>query len=163
MIKKKPKQSREEINEQSKMLKRKRKHKGLPSGSRFKSPESSSTKQQKDVHDPRIGSKKAIALVVTKPNNKPVIKKAADVVVKQTPEQELKQLENDPYLEKLLDLIDEGEALSSKQQQDLDKMLDRIDALMKQLGYSDDDDNDIDDEDDEFATKEDIVGLLKKR
>jgi len=42
-------------------------------------------------------------------------------------------------------------------------MLDRIDALMKQLGYSDDDDNDIDDEDDEFATKEDIVGLLKKR
>ncbi|WP_392564546.1 Der GTPase-activating protein YihI [Orbus wheelerorum] len=162
MIKKKPKQSREEINEKSKQLKRKRKHKGLPSGSRFKSGESDSSKSQKEVHDSRIGSKKAIPLIATKPTNKPAVKKASDTAIKQTPEQELKQLENDPYLEKLLDLIDEGEALTSKQQQDLDRILDRIDALMKLLGYTDEDD-DLDDEDDDFATKEDIVGLLKKR
>ncbi|WP_392561693.1 Der GTPase-activating protein YihI [Orbus sturtevantii] len=159
MIKKKPKLSREEINEQSKQLKRKRKHKGLPSGSRFNNGETSSSKQLKEVHDARIGSKKAIPLIATKPNSKPIVKKAPNAL-KQKPEEELQQLENDPYLEKLLDLIDEGEVLTSKQQQDLDRILDRIDALMKQLGYADDD---IEDEDDDFATKEDIVGLLKKR
>lgn len=159
MIKKKPKQNREEINEQSKLLKRKRKHKGLPSGSRFNNSEDNSAKKQKEVHDARIGSKKAIPLIATKTNSNTTTKKTPNII-KLSPEQELKQLENEPYLEKLLDLMDEGEALTSKQQQDLDRMLDRIDALMKQLDYTDDENGD---EDEDFATKEDIVSLLKKR
>ncbi|GAA5104861.1 Der GTPase-activating protein YihI [Orbus sasakiae] len=161
MIKKKPKLSRDELNEQSKQLKRKRKHKGLPSGSRLQNAEQSTTKQPKTAQDPRIGSKKPIPLTVNaKPKAQP--KKIDVVPVKAKnlpPEKELAQLENDPYLEKLLDLMDDGENLSPKQQQDLDKMLDRIDELMNQLGYNQDEDDDLDDD---FAAKEDIVSLLKK-
>lgn len=161
MIKKKPKQSRDEINEQSKLLKRKRKHKGLPSGSRFKDSNSNSTKQQNTTQDPRIGSKKAVPLIVDPAKkNIPKVNKEQTKPIKNknlSPEAELALLENDPYLEKLLDLIDDGDSLTSKQQQDLDRMLDRIDELMNQLGYSSDDDSD----DDELTTKEDIVSLLK--
>lgn len=161
MIKKKPKQSRDEINEQSKLLKRKRKHKGLPSGSRFKDSNSNSTKQQNTTQDPRIGSKKAVPLIVDPvKKNTPKVNKEQTKLIKNknlSPEAELALLENDPYLEKLLDLIDDGDSLTSKQQQDLDRMLDRIDELMNQLGYSSDDDSD----DDELTTKEDIVSLLK--
>ncbi|RKS86986.1 hypothetical protein DES39_0192 [Orbus hercynius] len=163
MIKKKPSKSREEINEQSRQLKRKRKHKGLPSGSRIQGADNTSKKNDNVINDPRIGSKKPIPLVAngavsqTKPHKtKPVTAKP----IKLTPEKELEQLENDPYLDQLLDLIDEGETLSNKQQQDLDRMLDRIDALMNQLGLTIEED-----EDNEFAddTKEDIVSLLKKQ
>lgn len=163
MIKKKPKQSRDEINEQSKLLKRKRKHKGLPSGSRFKDSNKNSTKQQNTSQDPRIGSKKAVPLIVdSSKKTTPKANKEQVKLVKNknlSPEAELTLLENDPYLEKLLDLIDDGESLTTKQQQDLDKMLDRIDKLMNELGYSNDDEDNSDDDD--FAAKEDIISLLK--
>lgn len=160
MIKKKPKLSRDELNEQSKQVKRKRKHKGLPSGSRLQNTEQSKTKQLKIAQDPRIGSKKPVPLTGSaKPKAQPKKTEIVSIKTKNlTPEKELELLENDPYLEKLLDLMEDGEELSSKQQQDLDKMLDRIDELMNQLGYSQEDD----DIDGDAEVKEDIVSLLKK-
>lgn len=158
MIKKKPKRSLAEINEQSKQLKRKRKHKGLASGSRFNNSNGSVNRQQKEAVDPRIGSKKAVPLIVD--IAKTITPKKDKEIKKLSPEQELKQLEDDPYLEKLLDLVDDGEELDSKQQQDLNKILDRIDVLMNKLGLSVDDES----EEDDFIdnTKEDIVSLLKQ-
>lgn len=161
MIKKKPKLSREEINEYSKQLKRKRKHKGLPSGSRLNNNDSNASKKTTQKADPRIGSKKPISLIApTKVSQPPVKQNTAQPKVKnETPEQKLSRLENDPYLDELLDITESGKALTKKQQNDLDNMLDQIDALMQQLGYSDEEDTDEDSDD--FETKENIIGLLK--
>lgn len=161
MIKRKPKKTKQEINEESRELKRKRKHKGLPSGSRFNvdSKKKKSTRTQ-DSTDPRIGSKKAIPLIVdenvavNKPKPQTLVKKE-----KLSPEKELQKLEDDEYLNELLDLVEAGTTLSTKQQHELDAMLDRIDQLMQQLGYNDDDA--LDDELDE--PREDIVSLLKQK
>lgn len=153
MLKNKSKKSRQEINEESRELKRKRKHKGLPSGSRFNGKQNNK-KTSNIIKDPRIGSKKPISLVQT---DDPIIKVNQPKKVKLTPEQELDQLENDTKLDHLLDLVEQGKTLTNEQQSYLDNKLDRIDQLMKQLGYED---NDFDDELEE--PKEDIVSLLKR-
>ncbi len=49
-------------------------------------------------------------------------------------EQELEMLENDAQLNVLLDRIDNGENLGAGLQKYVDEKLDRIEALMKQLG-----------------------------
>lgn len=153
MLKNKSKKTRQEINEESRELKRKRKHKGLPSGSRFNGKQNNK-KTSNIIKDPRIGSKKPISLVQT---DDPIIKVNQPKKVKLTPEQELDQLENDTKLDHLLDLVEQGKTLTNEQQSYLDNKLDRIDQLMKQLGYED---NDFDDELEE--SKEDIVSLLKR-
>ncbi|OCF96193.1 hypothetical protein A9G08_10560 [Gilliamella sp. wkB195] len=153
MLKNKSKKTRQEINEESRELKRKRKHKGLPSGSRFNG-KPNNKKTSNIIKDPRIGSKKPISLVQT---DDPIIKVNQPKKVKLTPEQELDQLENDTKLDHLLDLVEQGKTLTNEQQSYLDNKLDRIDQLMKQLGYED---NDFDDELEE--PKEDIVSLLKR-
>lgn len=153
MLKNKSKKTRQEINEESRELKRKRKHKGLPSGSRFNGKQNNK-KTSNIIKDPRIGSKKPISLVQT---DDPIIKVNQPKKVKLTPEQELDQLENDTKLDHLLDLVEQGKTLTTEQQSYLDNKLDRIDQLMKQLGYED---NDFDDELEE--PKEDIVSLLKR-
>ncbi|MCX8662962.1 Der GTPase-activating protein YihI [Gilliamella sp. B2911] len=153
MLKNKSKKTRQEINEESRELKRKRKHKGLPSGSRFNGKQNNK-KTSNIIKDPRIGSKKPISLVQT---DDPIIKVNQPKKVKLTPEQELDQLENDTKLDHLLDLVEQGKTLTNEQQSYLDNKLDRINQLMKQLGYED---NDFDDELEE--PKEDIVSLLKR-
>lgn len=153
MLKNKSKKTRQEINEESRELKRKRKHKGLPSGSRFNGKQNNK-KTSNIIKDPRIGSKKPISLVQT---DDPIIKVNQPKKVKLTPEQELDQLENDTKLDHLLDLVEQGKTLTNEQQSYLDNKLDRIDQLMKLLGYED---NDFDDELEE--PKEDIVSLLKR-
>lgn len=153
MLKNKSKKTRQEINEESRELKRKRKHKGLPSGSRFNGKQNNK-KTSNIIKDPRIGSKKPISLVQT---DDPIIKVNQPKKVKLTPQQELDQLENDTKLDHLLDLVEQGKTLTNEQQSYLDNKLDRIDQLMKQLGYED---NDFDDELEE--PKEDIVSLLKR-
>lgn len=160
MIKKKPKLSRAEINEQSRLLKRKKKHKGLPSGSRINQVKSTLNQMNQTVSDARIGSKKPIPLIINddgQSKNKNAINHAPTKARKLLPEQELQELENDPYLEKLLDSVENDQALTEKQQHDLDIMLDRIDLLMKKLGY-------IDEEDlaEQTDSQDDIVRLLKK-
>ncbi|MFQ1005035.1 Der GTPase-activating protein YihI [Gilliamella sp. CG22] len=155
--KQKPKKTRQEINEESWALKRKRKHKGLPSGSRFNNETKKNKPTAKTVKDPRIGSKKPISLIVdesVKSTNKIKQPKTQKLVL--SPEQELEQLENDPKLEQLLDLVESGSQLTKEQQTYLDTKLNRIDELMQQLGYS------VDDFEDEEEKQEDIVSLLKR-
>lgn len=151
----KPKKTRQEINEESRELKRKRKHKGLPSGSRFNGPDNNQNKKfTNTIKDPRIGSKKPISLLQT---NDSSIKNKVNQPQKTTltPQQELEQLENDTKLDHLLDLVEQGKTLTDDQQSYLDNKLDRIDQLMKQLGIEDDEELD--------EPKEDIVGLLKRK
>lgn len=160
MIKKKTKLSRAEINEQSRLLKRKKKHKGLPSGSRINQTNLSTTKTTQTVSDSRIGSKKPIPLIVTETTSS-ITKTHSNAktidVKKLSSEKELQELENNPYLEQLLDMVEDDLQLSIQQQQDLNTMLDRIDELMQQLGY-------IDDEPiEETEMQEDIMSLLKRR
>ena len=156
--KQKPKKSRQEINEESRELKRKRKHKGLPSGSRFNNTDNNKNNNtQKAVKDPRIGSKTPIALVVdTNTNTTKVVKQPKPKKTVLSPQQELEQLENDPKLDMLLDLVEQNGKLTKEQQTYLDSRLNRIDELMQELGYTDDDFEDLDD------GKEDIVSLLKR-
>ncbi|MBX4133216.1 GTPase-activating protein [Frischella sp. Ac48] len=160
MIKKKTKLSRAEINEQSRLLKRKKKHKGLPSGSRINQTNQSTTKTTQTVSDSRIGSKKPIPLIVTETTSS-ITKTHSNAktidVKKLSPEKELQELENNPYLEQLLDMVEDDLQLSIQQQQDLNTMLDRIDELMQQIGY-------VDDElIEETEMQEDIMSLLKRR
>ena len=56
----------------------------------------------------------------------------------------------------LLDLVEQNGKLTKEQQTYLDSRLNRIDELMQELGYTDDDFEDLDD------GKEDIVSLLKR-
>lgn len=156
--KQKPKKSRQEINEESRELKRKRKHKGLPSGSRFNNTDiNKNNNTQKAVKDPRIGSKTPIALVVdTNINTTKAVKQPKPKKMVLSPQQELEQLENDPKLDMLLDLVEQNGKLTKEQQTYLDSKLNRIDELMQELGYTDDDFEDLDDQ------KEDIVSLLKR-
>ena len=156
----KPKKTRQEINEESRELKRKRKHKGLPSGSRFNGPDNNQNKKStKTIKDPRIGSKKPISLL--QPNDSTIKSKINQLPkIKLTPQQELEQLENDNKLDHLLDLVEQGKTLTDDQQSYLDNKLDRIDQLMKQLGIEDDD---FEDDEELDEPKEDIVGLLKRK
>lgn len=164
MIKNKHKKTRQEIDEQSKLLKRKRKHKGLPSGSRFNQNEKKSTNNQKEQADPRIGSKKPVPLIIESNNAVTQKRENTSHAKPLSFELELEQLENNPYLDQLIDLIENKNELTAKQQQDLDTMLDRIDFLMNKLGYIDEQDDQADDSDEqpEYQKKEDIMSLLKK-
>lgn len=155
-----PKKTRQEINEESRELKRKRKHKGLPSGSRFNGPDNNQNKKSTNtIKDPRIGSKKPISLLQT--NDSSIKNKVNQPQkTKLTPQQELEQLENDTKLDHLLDLVEQGKTLTDDQQSYLDNKLDRIDQLMKQLGIEDDD---FEDDEELDEPKEDIVGLLKRK
>lgn len=156
----KPKKTRQEINEESREHKRKRKHKGLPSGSRFNGPDNNQNKKSTNtIKDPRIGSKKPISLLQT--NDSSIKNKVNQPQkTKLTPQQELEQLENDTKLDHLLDLVEQGKTLTDDQQSYLDNKLDRIDQLMKQLGIEDDD---FEDDEELDEPKEDIVGLLKRK
>lgn len=161
MLKNKSKQkskiSRQEINEASRELKKKRKHKGLPSGSRFNNnDDSQNQKSTKAIKDPRVGSKKPISLVVTDSTNVSKMTKASKPIKTiLSPEQELDQLENDLKLEQLLDLVEQHSKLTQEQQLYFDSKLQRIDELMQELGYTDADFDDVEEK------PEDIVSLLK--
>ncbi|WP_028111280.1 Der GTPase-activating protein YihI [Ferrimonas kyonanensis] len=113
--------------------------KGKSAGSRQN--EASKQKPQankpKVTKDPRLGSKTPISLVAPEP--KPVTKAAKpqqpdSLRPKPSPEHQLEQLESNPRLLALLDRMEQGETLSQDDQQWLDGKLDRIEALMKQLG-----------------------------
>jgi ribosome assembly protein YihI (activator of Der GTPase) len=103
--------------------------KGLPSGSRNK-PKASLPiiNQSKTNKDPRIGSKKPVPLIEQTPD-KPRTEKRYF-----SPRQELKALEQDTRLNKLLDKLDQQHSLSEDQQQYLDHKLARHRQLCKLLG-----------------------------
>jgi ribosome assembly protein YihI (activator of Der GTPase) len=152
--------SREDLNQEARDRKRDKKHSGHKSGSRANPETQAAGKGQgKKAQDPRLGSKKPIALVAdgkTQPAKKPEAKsKPKAEKVRLTPQDELAKLENDERLDTLLDRLENGETLSGEDQAWLDQTLDRIDELMETLGIA------LDDEAEDEQAEEDMMRLLK--
>lgn len=122
----------------------KKKNSGNRSGSRHNA---ALIKDQLDPNaeakkNPRHGSKKPVALSLPETTAKPSNteeKKAQKP--QQTDEQKLLKLEEDPRLNKLLDMLEEGRQLSNEDQVWLDKQLNTIERLMTKLGIADEEDN----------------------
>ncbi len=115
------------------------------------------------AQDPRHGSKKPIALHL--PETKVVEKKAK--APKLNDEEKLLKLEEDPRLNSLLDMLEEGRELNAVDQAWLDKQLTEIERLMERLGISEEDDLEhvmkttINSDDDLFDKFESGADLLK--
>ncbi|MBP8040001.1 MAG: GTPase-activating protein [Aeromonadaceae bacterium] len=134
--------------------KRDNKRKGLKAGSRQAvEQETSGIKSGSGSKDPRVGSRKPVALVV-EPAKKPVAAKPAKAVktAEQIAEQQAKQLqlkleqelaaiENDERLNLLLDRLDDGLSVSADDEAWLDARLARHQELLVALGMDDDDDD----------------------
>ena len=140
--------TRYELDAKAREEKKKRKHKGLASGSRHSAVDAKTENQALDVKDPRIGSRKKVPLMVEFVN-KP--EKGQTIPVPQTeskakldPMVELEQLENNECLNQLLDQLDEGKKLSAEDQQFVDECLARVEQLMTELGIAEEDENDED-------------------
>ena len=90
--------------------KRAAKRKGLKAGSRQQVEQAGKKSGTKQAKDPRIGSRKPVALIVDEKRSKPVAPKAVkEKKLVMTPEQELASIENDDRLNDLLDRLDAGE------------------------------------------------------
>lgn len=153
--------SRDDVNAEARDRKRDKKHRGNASGSRAnpvtQNQKGSGSAKEKD---PRIGSKKLIALgadAATTKSAKPanVAKPKAEKKPRLSPEEELAKLENDERLDTLLDRLEKGETLTAEDQVWLDQTLDRIDVLMEELGIA------LDDDADDEEAEEDMYRLLK--
>ncbi|MDP8079213.1 Der GTPase-activating protein YihI [Phocoenobacter skyensis] len=136
--------TRYELDIQARLDKKKKKHKGLASGSRHNVSEQKVTPQQ-TKKDPRIGSRKKVPLMVefvNKPEKGEIIppmKKEMQEKRVLSPEKELAQLENNECLNQLLDDIENGKTLSVEDQKFVNECLDRVDELMTELGIITDD------------------------
>lgn len=142
--------SRYELDAKAREEKRKRKHKGLASGSRHSAAENQDLAQHTTAKDPRLGSRKKVPLVVefvNKPEKGQVITpmKTAEKPTALDPqirlENELTELENNECLNQLLDELDAGKKLSAEDQQFVDECLERIAFLMDELGIQDEEEN----------------------
>lgn len=132
------KESRENA-EQSRQRKRKAKRKGLAPGSRHNQGGESGGGAARVQKDPRLGSKKPVALI--KDEAKAAVAKVRVARPKAlTPEQELERLENDERLNTLLDRVDAGEKLGKDDAAWLDQTLARHQQLLEQLGLLGDED-----------------------
>ena len=86
---------------------------------------------------------------------------------KLTDEQKLLKLEEDPRLNQLLDMLEEGRNLNDADQKWLDQQLNKIEALMIKLGISDELEDEVpakskaDSDDDLFDRFESGAELLK--
>ena len=146
--------TRYELDAKAREDKKKRKHKGLASGSRHSNAEQNKNNQVVEQKDPRIGSRKKVPLIVefvNKPEKGMTIP-AVKEPKKLAPEVELERLENNEILNELLDALDEGKTISKADQQFVDECLDRIAQLMEELGIQDEDET----EDDLYRTFEKI-------
>lgn len=126
---------------QERVLAGKKKESGNKSGSRHN--EGQLQKQApvngaSQKNDPRHGSKRPVALVVATPSAKVHAEKVKQP--KLTDEQKLLQLEEDPRLNNLLDMLEEGRELNDADQKWLDQQLNKIEALMVKLGITDEED-----------------------
>lgn len=117
---------------QSRLEQKKRKHKGLASGSRNAGLVKKVTSKKVVTQDSRLGSRKKVPLMVEEVVGKNMLnterKPAMD------PYMELTQLENNECLNQLLDDIEAGNVLSPKDQAFVDDCLARIQVLMEKLG-----------------------------
>ena len=126
--------------------KRAAKRKGLKAGSRQQVEQQKGKSAGKQAKDPRIGSRKPVALIVEEKGSKSTVSKAVkEKKLVMTPEQELASIENDDRLNDLLDRLDAGDTLEAAEQAWVDQRVDRYQELMDELGIIDnDDDEEID-------------------
>ena len=141
------KPTRYELDAKAREEKKKRKHKGLPTGSRNVDQTEQKKKVVKEVKDPRIGSRKKVPLMVefvNRPEKGQTIKPVPvveEIRPTLTAAQELEQLENNECLNQLLDDLEAGKTLSAEDQHFVDECLDRIDELMTELGITDEEED----------------------
>ncbi|MFB2828567.1 Der GTPase-activating protein YihI [Aeromonas jandaei] len=127
--------------------KRAAKRKGLKAGSRQQVEQQKGKSAGKQAKDPRIGSRKPVALIVEEKGTKSTVSKAVkEKKLVMTPEQELVSIENDDRLNDLLDRLDAGETLEAAEQAWVDQRVDRYQELMDELGIIDNDDDEEADE-----------------
>ncbi|MEM0555475.1 MULTISPECIES: Der GTPase-activating protein YihI [Aeromonas] len=127
--------------------KRAAKRKGLKAGSRQQVEQQKGKSAGKQAKDPRIGSRKPVALIVEEKGSKSTVSKAIkEKKLVMTPEQELASIENDDRLNDLLDRLDAGETLEAAEQAWVDQRVDRYQELMDELGIIDNDDDEETDE-----------------
>lgn len=111
--------------------KRAAKRKGLKAGSRQQVEQAGKKSGTKQAKDPRIGSRKPVALIVEEKSSKPVApKQIKEKKLVITPEQELASIENDDRLNDLLDRLDAGETLEATEQAWVDQRVDRYQELV---------------------------------
>ena len=136
------KPTRYELDAKAREEKKKRKHKGLLTGSRNVDQTEQKKTVVKEVKDPRIGSRKKVPLMVefvNRPEKGQTIKPVPvveEIRPTLTAAQELEQLENNECLNQLLDDLEAGKTLSAEDQRFVDECLDRIDELMTELGIT---------------------------
>ena len=141
------KPTRYELDAKAREEKKKRKHKGLPTGARNVDQTEQKKTVVKEVKDPRIGSRKKVPLMVefvNRPEKGQTIKPVPvveEIRPTLTAAQELEQLENNECLNQLLDDLEAGKTLSAEDQRFVDECLDRIDELMTELGITDEEED----------------------
>lgn len=146
----KKKESRESAD-QARQRKREAKRKGLKAGHRQAIAQEHSSKSgaANTAQDPRIGSRKPVALVVeakaprqpAKPSKTPEQIAAQQVAAERRQlEKELASIENDERLNLLLDRLDEEQTLAEEDHAWLDAKLERHQQLLEALGMDDDED-----------------------
>ncbi|WP_019613601.1 Der GTPase-activating protein YihI [Psychromonas ossibalaenae] len=130
--------------------KRKSKLKGNKAGARNAN-ESKQTQQKnakQAVNEKRIGSQKAVPLVIAekapaetpKVQHQPKVKVVkSQVEAKISPEKELALIENDDRLNELLEQLDNDEIISQIDQSWVNKQMQRHQEIMKELGWLDED------------------------
>ncbi|MBW7984223.1 Der GTPase-activating protein YihI [Enterobacillus tribolii] len=152
----KKKKTRQELNLEGRDRKRLKKHRGNKAGSRNNADDAADNAGgRRAARDPRLGSKVPVPLIADAPRTvqpKAPVEKARRL----TPEEELARLENDPRLDALLERLENEETLNQEEQKYVDDMLDRIDALMEELGIE------LDDDEEDEEKEEDIMQLLRR-
>ena len=140
-----PKRESEEQARVARERKRAAKRKGLKAGSRHgEATQDDKAKRGGQPADPRVGSRKPVSLAPSapakpKPKAKPVTQAKPDPAAL---EKELLAIENDERLSRLLDRLDEGQPITSEEQDWVDAQLARHQALMAELGLDDEDEDD---------------------
>ncbi|WP_299002496.1 Der GTPase-activating protein YihI [uncultured Shewanella sp.] len=130
-----PPQLKARTKKQERVLSGKKQDSGNKSGSRHNESiiqAHASGKSQKN-NDPRHGSKKPVPLGLK--TEKPTPKKVKSP--KLSDEDALLKLEEDPRLNSLLDMLEEGKNLTADDQDWLNKQLTKIEKLMDKLGITD--------------------------
>jgi ribosome assembly protein YihI (activator of Der GTPase) len=135
---------------------------GKPAGSRNNQPVSGNdSNNTKTNNDPRLGSKKPVALFAQ--SNE--FEQAKPKIKSFTPQQELAQIETDEKLSLLINKLDSGEKIDKVSQNYIDQKLNRHKQLCEILGIYDDTeqaDNNSDEDDDLYSKFEKInVNNLK--
>lgn len=162
MLKNKKIKSKTDLDFHSKSLKKRKKHKGKPSGSRFNLDAIQRKKAAKKVIDERLGSKKPIALVIEESTQKQTTKpKATQPKVKKTRQDlmaELQALEQNDYFNLLIDKVEAEQSLTAQEEVDFNKMMDKLEWLIEKLDIQVNDDIETDDEEENNF---DIMHLLR--